>query len=328
MSSHSTSFGHLPDGEDVRLIELASDKLRVLVTNYGGRIISVIKDGVDLVHGPKTLEDVLKDTCYSGAICGRVANRIKHGRFTLDNADYQLAVNNGPNHLHGGVKGFDSRLWTIEELSDNELVLSLESPDGEENYPGDLSIQAIYSLVDNTLELSLTAECDEAPTIIGLTNHVYWNLDGDGTIDGHTLQLSASAYTPKDENNIPDGRILPVDGTPFDLNTEAVLGERNSPACPETADGYDHNFVLPTDSGDTEVPIAASLIGGKTGINVIVSTDAPGLQVYTGEYLPLRRGGVALEAQNYPDAINKPHFPTPVLRPGEIYALTIAWTVE
>lgn len=328
MPSSSTPFGLLPDGREVQLIEFSNEELTVKLTNYGGRIISVIKDGIDLVHGPKTLDGLVKDTCYSGAICGRVANRIADGKFTLDRKSYQLATNNGPNHLHGGVEGFDRKVWMVEELTDTELVLSLISPHNEEGYPGELTVQAVYSLLNNTLELTLTAECDDEATLLNLTNHVYWNLNGKGTIDKHTLQLSATAYTPKNDNLIPDGRILPVAGSAFDLTNEARLGERNSAAWPETESGYDHNFVLPTDHGDTEVPMVASLIGDKTGINLIISTDAPGIQVYTGEYLPKPRGGVALEAQDFPDAINHPHFPTPVLRPGEFYSQTIAWTVE
>lgn len=328
MPSSVTPFGLLPDGREVQLIEFVNDDLTVKLTNYGGKIISVIKNGIDLVHGPKTLDGLVEDTCYSGAICGRVANRIANGQFTLDGKAYQLPVNNAPNHLHGGMEGFDRKVWNVEEVSDTELVLSLVSPHGEEGYPGELTVQAIYTLQSNTLELSLTAECDDEPTLVNLTNHVYWNLNGEGNIDGHSLQLSSTAYTPKTENQVPDGSILPVAGTPFDLTNEARLGERNSPACPDTAGGYDHNFALPADMGGTEVPMAASLIGDKTGISLIVSTDAPGIQVYTGEYLPSPRGGVALEAQVFPDAVNHPHFPTPVLRPGEFYSMTIAWTIE
>lgn len=328
MPSTITSFGLLPDGREVQLIELFSDEITVRLTSYGGRIISVIKDGIDLVHGPKTLDGLIADTCYCGAICGRVANRIAHGKFTLDREIYQLAVNNEPNHLHGGLEGFDRKLWSIEETSGEVIILSLVSPDGEEGYPGEVSVQAIYSLIGNTLELTLEAECDDKATLLNLTNHVYWNLNGEGMIDDHTLQLNASAYTPKNDVQIPDGRILPVEGTPFDLTNEASLGERNSDAYPEIANGYDHNYVLPTDHGDTDVPMVASLIGTQTGINLIISTDAPGLQVYTGDYLPLPRGGVALEAQDFPDAINHPHFPTTILRPGHLYSQTIAWTIE
>lgn len=328
MSFHSSTFGLLADGREVRLIELASDDLVVQITNYGGRIVSVKKDGIELVHGPKTLEGMVADTCYSGAICGRVANRIKEGKFTLNGVEYELPVNNPPNHLHGGVEGFDRKLWKVESLAEGELVLTLDSPDGEQGYPGSLYIEAIYSLMANSLELYLEAECDEEPSIIGLTNHVYWNLNGEGTVDDHSLQVEASAYTPKDENNIPDGRILPVDGSPFDLRESKILGEMNSSAHAEISGGYDHNFVLPTYSLDEDIRLGAILKGGKTGIAMELYTDSPGVQVYTGEYLPAPRGGVALEPQNFPDAINHPHFPSPIIYPGDPYLLAMAWVIK
>lgn len=329
MPHNSSLFGLLPDGREVQLFELSSDSLTVQITNYGARIVSVRKDGVELVHGPKTLEDILADkSTYAGAICGRVANRIRGGKFTLEGKEYELMTNNPPNHLHGGREGFDSKLWHVEAINEGELVLTYQSPEGEENYPGSVYVEAIYSLMDNSLELYLEAECGDTPTIVGLTNHVYWNLNGEGTIDDHTLMINASAYTPKDDTNIPDGRILPVDGTPFDLREPALLGRMNSAANPETSNGYDHNFVLPTYSLDEDIRLAATLRGGKTGFELNLFTDSPGVQVYTGEYLPVPRGGVAMEPQNFPDAINHPHFPSPILYPGEPYLLAMAWVIQ
>jgi aldose 1-epimerase len=241
-------FGTLPGGAPVELFELSSDKLTVRISNYGGRIISVVKDGMDMIVGPKHFEDMLKDTCYCGAICGRVANRIAKGRFSIDGDSHSVAVNNGPNHLHGGVQGFDSKIWQVQEATRNTLVLTLHSADGEENYPGNLEVVATYTVVEETLHLRLEAYADAA-TIVNLTNHAYWNLSGKPTIDSMTLEVRASAYTPVDATNIPDGRILPVEGTDFDLRKAALLGERNSAAHPDTAAGLDHNYVLDSEPG-------------------------------------------------------------------------------
>lgn len=319
------SFGTLPDGREAELFELISDQLCVTVTNYGGRIISVIKDGVDLVHGPKDVEELARDTCYCGAICGRVANRIAGGEFSLDGNFHKLAVNNPPNHLHGGTVGFDSRIWTVQEATANKLVLTLSSPDGEENYPGTLEVVATYILQGSTLELLLEAYTTDTPTIVNLTNHVYWNLSGKGTVDDHLLEVRGTAYTPKDNTGIPDGRIIPVDNTVFDLRRAALLKERNAPSNPEIAGGYDHNYVLPSGEDDQ---VAAILTCPASGVRLIVATDAPGLQVYTGDYLPEARAGIALEAQGFPNAVNIPHFPSVVLRPGYSSTRLIAWTVS
>lgn len=318
-------FGILPDGREIGVFELVSEQLCVSITNYGGRIVSVLKDGLDLVYGPKTAEDFAKDSCYCGAICGRVANRIAKGRFCLDGSTHQLAVNNPPNHLHGGIEGFDSKVWEVQESSPSRLVLTLSSPDGEENYPGALEVVATYMLAGETLELTLEAYTTDTPTIVNLTNHVYWNLLGTGgSIDEHTLEVRATAYTPKDETGIPDGRILPVDSTPFDLRKAVQLKERNSTQYPEVSQGFDHNYVLPSGEEDQ---IAAILHCPLTGIRLVLATDAPGLQVYTGEYLPVPRSGIALEAQGFPNAINTPHFPSVVLRPGYSATRRISWTI-
>ncbi|QWP30774.1 galactose-1-epimerase [Akkermansia muciniphila] len=298
-------FGTLPGGAPVELFELSSDKLTVRISNYGGRIISVVKDGMDMIVGPKHFEDMLKDTCYCGAICGRVANRIAKGRFSIDGDSRTVAVNNGPNHLHGGIQGFDSKVWQVQEAGRNTLVLTLHSADGEENYPGNLEVVATYTVVEETLHLRLEAYADAA-TIVNLTNHAYWNLSGKPTIDSMTLEVRASAYTPVDATNIPDGRILPVEGTDFDLRKAALLGERNSAAHPDTAAGLDHNYVLDSEPGDK---IAAILLDPESRHRLIVATDAPGLQVYTGEYLPQARQGIALEAQGFPNAVNTPPLP-------------------
>lgn len=317
--------GLLPDGRFIEFHELKSDSLSVCITNFGARILSVCKDGKDLVFGPKNAGQLAEDTCYCGAICGRVANRIDKGRFDLDGSRHQLAVNNPPNHLHGGNTGFDSRIWEVQEATPSQLVLTLHSPDGEENYPGTLEVVATYQLEGSTLELKMEAYTTDTPTIVNLTNHLYWNLAGEGTVDAHTLEVRATAYTPKDDTGIPDGRILPVAGSPFDLRKPALLGQRNSASFPEVADGFDHNYVLPSEA-DSQV--AAVLRCPSAETKMIIATDAPGLQVYTGEYLPIPRGGIALEAQGFPNAINIAHFPSVVLRPGQSSVRTITWTIS
>jgi aldose 1-epimerase len=298
---------------------LKTPELTVRITNFGARVLSYEYQGVDCLYGPKTLEDLPADTCYCGSICGRVANRIAGGSFVLDGKEYTLAVNNGPNHLHGGLKGFSDMPWQVETVTETQLVLSLVSPDGQEGYPGTVSVRAIYTVEGRRLTLQMEATTD-APTLLNLTNHAYWNLSASGTIDTHCLQVNASAYTPM-VANIPTGYIAPVEGTLYDLRKPAVLGERN--AADAIAGGYDDNYVLPTTPG---VKLAAVLTNGYRTLRVM--TDAPGLQVYTGDYLPLKRGGVALEAQNYPDSPHQPHFPTIELRPGEEYRKTIAWEID
>ncbi|MBQ2813828.1 MAG: galactose mutarotase [Akkermansia sp.] len=298
---------------------LSSPELSVTLTNYGARLLRFEYEGMNCLYGPEDAAGVASDTCYCGSICGRVANRIAGGSFDLDGVTYQLAVNNGPNHLHGGQEGFDRKLWMVESADEHRVVMRLLSPAGEENYPGSVEVRLSYTLEGRRLTLEMEAVTD-APTLLNLTNHAYWNLNGSGTIDAHLLQVRASAYTPM-VANIPTGLICPVDGTLYDLRQPALLGERN--AAETIAGGYDDNYVLPTTPG---VKLAAVLTNGRKTLRVL--TDAPGLQVYTGDYLPLPRGGVALEAQNYPDSPHWPHFPTIELRPGQVYRRTIAWEID
>lgn len=305
--------------EQIVFLTLASPDLQVELTNFGARLVRFTYQGTDCLYGPKTAAELRADTCYCGSICGRVANRIAGGCFELDGATYELAVNNGPNHLHGGLSGFSDKLWTVEEADETHAVLSLISPDGEENYPGEVHVRAVYTLEGRALKLELTGTTD-APTLLNLTNHAYWNLGGADTIDKHLLQVKASAFTPM-VANIPTGSIVPVAGTLYDLTAPALLGQRN--AADAVAGGYDDNYVLPTEAG---VKPAALLTNGRRTLRL--STDAPGLQVYTGDYLPLPRGGVALEAQNFPDSPHQPHFPSIVLRPGQTYARTIVWEID
>lgn len=312
-------FGINSRGEDIEVFSLSSSALQVRITNYGARILSVVYGDTDVVYGPKTAAELEADTCYCGSICGRVANRIAGGKFELDGKQYALAVNNGPNHLHGGLCGFSDRVWSVESADETKLVLSLVSVAGEEGYPGTVKVLATYTLQGDTLSLKMEAESDSR-TPLNLTNHVYWNLTGFGTVDDHTLQVFASAYTPM-VANIPTGCIVPVAGTLYDLRIPVSLGQRN--AADAIAGGYDDNYVLPAYPG---VKTVAVLSNGR--LELVLSTDAPGMQVYTGDYLPLKRGGVALEAQNYPDSLHYPHFPSIVLNPGEAYCRTICWQLR
>ena len=303
--------------QDAKSFILTGEGLDVLITNYGARLLAFRYEGVDMLYGPKALPEIPQDTCYCGSICGRVANRIAGGCFELDGRVYRLAVYNGPNHLHGGLRGFDSCLWNVEEADASHVVLSLDSPDGEEGYPGAVHVRATYAVQGRELSLALEASAD-APTLLNLTNHAYWNLGGSGTVDAHLLQVHASAYTPM-VANIPTGRVEPVAGSLYDLSAPASLGERFA----ALGAGYDDNYVLPAVPG---VRSAAVLTNGRHTLTL--STDAPGLQVYTGDYLPLPRGGVALEAQNYPDSPHHPHFPSIELRPGEVYSRRIVWRID
>lgn len=312
-------FGTTPQGEAIQAFSLCSPELKVRLTNYGARLLEVVYAGKDLLYGPKTADELLHDTCYCGSICGRVANRIAGASFTLGGRTYPLAANNGANHLHGGNCGFSDRLWQVGEASATRVALRLHSPDGEEGYPGQVDIRATYLLEGRKLSLTMEAETD-APTLLNLTNHAYWNLNAAGTVDQHRLLVHASAYTPM-VANIPTGDILRVEGSLYDLNEPALLGERHAPGALEG--GYDDNYVLPAAPGIRE---AAVLTNGSLSLHV--STDAPGLQVYTGDYLPLPRGGIALEAQSYPDSPHHPHFPSIVLLPGEPYRRTIIWELE
>lgn len=308
-------IGTTAQGEAILAFSLVSPDLKVRVTNYGARLLEFVHAGIDLLYGPKTGDALLVDTCYCGSICGRVANRIAGASFWLDDREYKLAANNGENHLHGGAIGFSDRVWQVEEALPSRLVLSIVSPDGEEGYPGEVLVRATYTLYGKKLTLELEGSTD-ARTLLNLTNHAYWNLNGTGTVDDHLLMVHASAYTPM-VANIPVGSIVPVRDTPYDLTSPVCLGQCSA------SGGFDDNYVLPAAPGIKE---AAVLSNGLVRLHV--ETDAPGLQVYTGEYLPLKRGGIALEAQSYPDAVHHPHFPTIELEPGEKYRRTISWRVS
>lgn len=327
-----TSFGNLPDGRAVDLYTLKNrGGVEVTITNYGGIVTSVKtpdKAGrmADIVHGFESLAGYLKPNPYFGAIIGRYGNRIGKGEFTLDGKKYTLAKNNGPNALHGGLKGFDKQLWSAR-IDGQNLVLTYVSKDGEEGYPGTLTAQVIYSLSDaNELKIEYASTTDKA-TVVNLTNHSYWNLAGSGTNLNHVLRLEASRFTPVDSGLIPTGELRPVAGTPFDFTKPAAIGARidSNDEQIRLGKGYDHNFVL--NSGGGKLAIAAWVSEPGSGRWLEVWTTEPGVQFYTGNFLDGSvsgkgrkydfRSGFCLETQHFPDSPNKPAFPSVVLKPGQ-----------
>ena len=320
--------------------------LRVEVITYGGIIRAIWapdRDGqlANVTLGFADLAGYLDhNDPYFGCIAGRYANRIADGRFTLDGETYQLPTNDGSNHLHGGVRGFDKRVWDAEEIREDGAAgvrLARVSPDGEEGYPGTLSAAVSYLLDDdNRLRIDYRAESDR-PTIINLTNHTYWNLGGEGTgsVEDHVLQLAASRYTPVDTSLTPTGELAPVQDTPFDFTTPTAIGTRIREGHPQLliGRGYDHNVVLDRAPGDATLIEAATLRDPGSGRALTIWTTEPGIQFYSGGYLDgtlvgasgrtYRQGdGVALETQHFPDSPNQPDFPSTVLRPGEVYTST------
>src|SRR6185312_1776522 len=270
-----------------------------------------------------------------GALCGRVANRIAGGRFAIDGKSYQLATNNGPNHLHGGEKGFDKVVWKGRPIEKDDRVgveLTHLSPDGDQGYPGNLAITVVYTLDNkNDLTIDYTARTDKA-TPINLTNHTYWNLAdaGKGDVLGHRLKLNADRYLPVDATMIPTGELKKVQGTPMDFTREAPLGSRIDQLGGDPG-GYDHCYVLDKKPGEG-LSLAARLADPKSGRMLEVFTTEPAIQLYTGNFLDGtltsrgatvgKRHAVCLETQHYPDAINRPEFPTTLLRPGKTYRQT------
>ncbi|GAA4313690.1 aldose epimerase family protein [Compostibacter hankyongensis] len=312
--------------------------MEAAVTNYGGRLVSLLvpdKAGnmVDVVVGYDSLQSYLGGgDSYFGALVGRYGNRIAHGQFSLDGKTYRLATNNGPNHLHGGKKGFSKQVWDVLERTDSSLTLHYRSKNGEEGYPGNLDVKVVYTLGDdNALKIGYEASTDQ-PTIVNLTNHSYFNLNGqgNGTITNHILQINADRYTPVDSTLIPTGQLQNVTGTPFDFRKPTVIGARmNAPDQQlKYGKGYDHNFVLNGEPG--ALKHAATVTGDLSGIVMEVYTREPGVQFYTGNFMGgahTIKGGkkdghqtaFCLETQHFPDSPHQPSFPTTVLRPGDTY---------
>lgn len=334
----STAWGTTKDGTAVEQYTLTNAAgMQAKIITYGGIVTHLLapdRDGKlgDVVLGFDDLDGYLKGHPYFGALIGRVGNRIAKGKFTLDGKEYTLAVNNGPNALHGGLKGFDKKVWRARPAEDgNALHLTYESPDGEEGYPGNLSVSVTYTLTPaNELRINYTATTDKA-TPVNLTNHSYFNLRGPaaGDILGHELMLAADQYTPVDDTLIPTGEIKPVRGTPMDFTTPTAIGSRIDQLKGDPG-GYDHNYVL---RGGKPPALAARVYEPKSGRLMEMFTTEPGVQFYTGNFLDgsiKGKGGVVyrkhqgfcLEAQHFPDAVHHPNFPSIILRPGQTYKQT------
>lgn len=343
-------FGTLPDGAAVELFTLTNDSgAEILLTNYGGIITSIRvpdRDGKlgDVTLGYDSLDGYLKNSPYLGAIVGRYANRIGNAQFTLDGRTYKLAANNGPNTLHGGIKGFDKVAWRADPFQRENasgIVFTHTSPDGDEGFPGALAMRVTYTWTDrNELAFDFNATTDKA-TVINLTQHAYFNLAGEGSGDvlAHELTINADRYTPVDATLIPLGELASVADTPFDFRARTPIGRRIDADHPQIrlGNGYDHNYVVNRKGG--ELVLAARVEEPKTGRVMEVHTTEPGMQLYTGNFLDgsiigkserayARRSGFCLETQHYPDSPNKPSFPTTTLRPGEEYRSRTVYTFK
>lgn len=338
------SYGTLPDGREVHLYTLLnSNGLRARVMDYGAILVSMeIPDAsgqfVDVTHGYDTLDGWLADEFYLGASVGRFGNRIAHGKFTLDGESYTLATNNTPGgvpcSLHGGLKGFDKVLWSGKVVP-RGVEFSYTSANGEEGFPGNLTVKITYTLDDKNQLVWRAEAVTDAPTVVNLVHHSYWNLSGDPTqaITDHFLTLHADAYLPTDAGLIPTGEIAPVAGTPMDFTQPTLVGERIEAdfEALKFAGGYDHAWVL---RGTNGLTLAARLEHPQSGRVMEVFTDQPAIQFYAGNFLDgkvrgkggavyAQRTGLCLETEGYPDAPNRPEFPPSVLRPGEIYEHTL-----
>lgn len=337
-------YGRLADGTQVDIYVLTNaNGVEAAITNYGGIVVSLkVPDRAgklgDVVLGRSSLEEYVQSNPFFGCLVGRYGNRIAKGRFTLNGATYTLAVNNGPNHLHGGIRGFDKVVWQATPASTPvgpALELRYISKDGEEGYPGTLTVTVTYTLTDaNEIRIDYAATTDK-DTVVNLTNHSYFNLEGDGAVDvlSHELQINASRFTPVDENLIPLGELRPVAGTPFDFTRPHAIGERINADDEQVrrGNGYDHNFVV--DGAACQLRLAARAFSAKTGRLLEVLTTEPGVQFYTGNFLDGtlhgktgalygKRSGFCLETQHYPDSPNQPSFPSTVLKPGDKYQTT------
>ncbi len=325
-------FGMTPEGDSVLLFTMTNEQgIIAKITNYGGIITEIHtpdRDGKmgNIVLGFDNLDQYLAGHPYFGALIGRYGNRIANAQFSLDGETYQLAVNNGNNSLHGGIIGFDKVIWAPEVIGCDErsaLKLTYTSPDGEEGYPGNLTVVVTYELLMDQLFVTYEAETDKA-TVLNLTNHSYFNLAGEGTILDHILYINASKYTPVNDELIPTGELAIVEGTPFDFRKPFVIGERIAEVEGDPG-GYDINYVLDGSSDDRV--LAAKVMDPKSGRFFEVSTTEPGVQFYTSNFLDgtlvsgksiyVKFSGVCLETQHFPDSPNQPDFPTTILRPGE-----------
>lgn len=339
------------DERVVNIYSLKNSKgMSVTLTNYGAAVMAVVYNGVDVVLGFDDLEAHINQTCYIGAIAGRFANRIRNGRFELDDQEYSVSKNIGSNHLHGGFKGFDKVVWTAEEINQkaNSVRFSYFSKDGEEGYPGNLTVKVTYTLEEDcALRIEYEAVTDKA-TVVNLTNHAYFNLSGhdSGSIEKQWMKINSDTFMENDDECVPTGRLIPVSGTPFDFREFHRIGERimDDNLQLKYGGGYDHNYILDHEASaiqeaeaeiDEEekeemLKLVAEAYSEKTNIRMQVYTDMPGMQFYSGNSLSEKqrgkggavygwRCGFCLETQYYPDSIHHPEFPQPILRPGQTY---------
>jgi aldose 1-epimerase len=333
----SQFFGTTHDGQEITQYTLTNaNGCEVQLINYGAIITALAvpdRNGnvVDVVLGHSTLSDYESASPYFGAIVGRYGNRIQNGQFELHGRTYMLATNNGPNHLHGGLQGFDKMVWKAK-ASESSLSVHLThiSPNGHEGYPGTLKTHVTYTLThDNTLKIQYQATTDQ-PTVVNLTNHSYFNLAGSGTIVDHTIVLHANHFTPVDNTLIPTGEIRSVTNTPMDFTTPTRIGDRIDANDEQIryGGGYDHNWIV--NNADQSLREIATVYDPKSGRTMTVSTTEPGVQFYTGNFLDGsivgkydqvygKRSGFCLETQHFPNSPNQPNFPSTVLNPGETY---------
>lgn len=341
MNIDKKDYGTTPSGEKVSMYTLSHDQLSVSILDYGGIVTSLMvpdRDGnmADVVLGFDKLEDYLERSPWFGCITGRYANRIYKGAFSIDGKNYQLATNDGNNHLHGGPGGLDKHVWQAETKEEGDvlsLVLSRTSPDGEENYPGNLQTVVTYSIRKGTGDFSIQyhAETDQA-TPVNLTHHSYFNLAGEGSGDvlEHELLLNASQITSIDNEAIPDGNLMKVTNTPLDFTTPHQIGQRihDDHLQMVNGNGYDHNWVIDKEPGKTVC--AARVTDLESGRVMEVHTDQPGIQFYSGNFLDgivgknghtyHKHNGLCLETQLFPDSPNQPNFPCSILTPGNTYS--------
>jgi aldose 1-epimerase len=326
----------LVDGKPVSLYTIVNaNGMSCDITNYGAKIIRLFapdrnNNFADVVLAFDTLDEIIEKEEYYGAVCGRFANRIKDGKFSIDGNQYTLAVNNGTNALHGGVEGFNSLVWDVVATSESKITLSLLSPDGDEGYPGNLQVTLTYELTDdNALNIHYEATTDK-PTIVGLTQHSYFNLKGagNGTIKDHLLQINADFVTILDESFAPSGEIRPIEGTAFDFRKPTLVGERIDHDVYVPGWGIDNNWCLRKEQ-QGDCVLAGYIYESVSGRKMEVLTTQPGMQIYTGNWIEKQTGkegktydrqdAICLETQGFPNSPNVAHFPSPVLRPGQKY---------
>ena len=335
-----SSFQTEIEGKKTDLYQLKNEKIEVYITNYGARIVSLLSPNRygkmgDVVLGFKSIEDYQKaKTPYHGCLIGRYGNRIGKGKFNLNGTTYELPINNNENHLHGGPDGFHNQVWDVIAVNQNSIVMTYMSKDGEMGYPGNLKVEVTYSINGNELSIAYKANTDKA-TPVNLTNHAFFNLAGEarGSINDHLLMINASNFIPVDKGLIPLGEIQSVEDSPFDFRKAKTIGrdlnQQGSDIQLSFGGGYDHNFVLDKEFQGS-MSLAARVVDPKSGRQMDIFTEEPGIQFYGGNFMDgsdvgkygtkfKYRASFALETQHYPDSPNQPKFPSTILNPGETY---------